>query len=246
MARNSQTFEIGNHAARAGLKLTPEIHELFVNTVRQTGRLSIAAGRCCVSPTTVRDWLRKGRIENAEPIFKQFADDVEKSRAEYLAIAARRMGQLAIGGSLMLPKFDRSNNPIRDENGEIVLEEKYFPPDQRALAHILDRIDPEPNLAPQQPGIPEEPERLTSAEQIAEAAKYFSLYREGVQILIDLGVPPRHIAAPRDIETTAVHPEPASLQDNVSTTEKPAASVSDNATDTEKPAPPKIDVPDAF
>jgi hypothetical protein len=63
MARNSQTFEIGNHAARAGLKLTPEIHELFVNTVRQTGRLSIAAGRCCVSPTTVRSWLRQGRAE---------------------------------------------------------------------------------------------------------------------------------------------------------------------------------------
>src|SRR5580704_7086427 len=110
MARNLRTFEIGNRAARAGLKLTPEIHELFIATIRQTGRISIAAGRCCVSPTTVRDWLRKGRIEKAEPLFKTFADDVEKSRAEYLAIAARRMGQLAIGGTLTLPKYDKLNN----------------------------------------------------------------------------------------------------------------------------------------
>jgi hypothetical protein len=209
MARNLRTFEIGNRAARAGLKLTPEIHELFVNTVRQTGRLSIACGRCCVSPTTVRNWLRQGRIENAEPIFKQFADDVEKSRAEYLAIAARRMGQLAIGGTLMLPKFDRMNNPIRDENGEIVLEEKFFPPDQRALAHILDRLDPEPNLEPQPPGL-EAPPELTDAEAIAEAAKYFEMYREGVQILIDLGCPPRMLLeSAKDIETTATKAEPA-------------------------------------
>jgi hypothetical protein len=209
MARNSQTFEIGNHAARAGLKLTPEIHELFVNTVRQTGRLSIAAGRCCVSPTTVRDWLRKGRIENAEPIFKQFADDVEKSRAEYLAVAARRMGQLAIGGTLQLPKFDKLNRLIRDENGEVEWEERYFPPNVNALAHVLDRIDPQPNLEPQQLGLAE-PVEMDTAEQIAEAAKYFSLYKEGVQILIDLGCPPRQIAGPRDIETTATHPaEPA-------------------------------------
>jgi hypothetical protein len=228
MARNSQTFEIGNHAARAGLKLTPEIHELFVNTVRQTGRLSIACGRCCIGGTTVRNWLRKGRAENAEQIFKDFADDVEKSRAEYLAIAARRMGQLAIGGSLMLPKFDKFNNLIRDEHGEIIWEEKYFPPDQRALAHVLDRIDPQPNLEPQLPGLPEAAPELTDAEAIAEAAKYFHLYQEGIQILIDLGCPPRQLLeSAKDIETTATRPaEP-----------EPA---------TETAAPKKTTVPEAF
>jgi hypothetical protein len=53
---------------------------------------------------------------------------------------------------------------------------------------------------------------LDTAEAIAEAAKYFDLYREGIQILIDLGVPPRQIEGPRDIETTATAvavPEPA-------------------------------------
>jgi hypothetical protein len=232
MARNSQTFEIGNRAARAGLKLTPEIHELFISTVRQTGRLSIACGRCCVSQTTVRDWLRKGRAEKAEPLFKTFADDVEKSRAEYLAIAARRMGQLAIGGTLTLPKFDKFNNLIRDEHGEIIWEEKYFPPDQRALAHVLDRLDPAPNLEPQQPGMPEAAPELTDAEAIAEAAKYFDLYKAGVQILIDLGCPPRHTIQPtreREIETTATRPaEP------------------EPAPPTETATPKKLTVPDAF
>jgi hypothetical protein len=134
------------------------------------------------------------------------------------------MGQLATGGSLMLPKFDRMNNPIRDENGEIVLEEKFFPPDQRALAHILDRLDPEPNLEPQQPEIPG-PADLTSAEAIAEAAKYFDLYRAGVQILIDLGCPPKGLLeSSNDIETTATHPE----------------------TEPEPTPPKKLTVPEAF
>jgi hypothetical protein len=38
MARNVTTFNIGN---RVGLKLTPEVHELFVATIRITGRISI-------------------------------------------------------------------------------------------------------------------------------------------------------------------------------------------------------------
>lgn len=46
MARNVTTFNIGN---RVGLKLTPEVHELFVATIRITGHISIAAGRCGIS-----------------------------------------------------------------------------------------------------------------------------------------------------------------------------------------------------
>jgi hypothetical protein len=44
MARNVTTFNIGN---RVGLKLTPEVHELFVATIRITGRISIDAPRFC-------------------------------------------------------------------------------------------------------------------------------------------------------------------------------------------------------
>ena len=43
MARNLTTFDSGN---RAGLKLTPELHTQFVAIVAQTGRISVASGKC--------------------------------------------------------------------------------------------------------------------------------------------------------------------------------------------------------
>jgi hypothetical protein len=207
MARNSQTFEIGN---RTGSKLTPELSLLFINTLRMTGRISVAAGRCDIGLTTVRDWLRKGRAENAEPAYRSFATDVGKARADFLALAARRLAQLAVGGTMDLPKYDKQNNLIRDANDDIVYEEKFFPPNPNALMHILDRIDPEPNGTPG-PDLPMVPE-LTDEEQIREASAHFDLLRGGIQVLLDLGVPIGAILGETRpaIETTAakVEPEP--------------------------------------
>lgn len=205
MGRNLQTFESGN---RAGLKLTPELSDLFVNTVKQTGRISIAAGRACVGTSTVRGWLRKGREENAEPIYREFADAVEKARAEFLAVAARRMGQMAIGGVLTLPKYDKANQLSRGADGEIEWEERYFPPNVNALAHVLDRIDPQPNLEPQQPGVPT-PSEMSQEEQVARAAQHYDLWRESIRIMLELGVPMPQLALPAAaIETTASKVEP--------------------------------------
>ena len=142
-----------------------------------TGRISVAAGRCDIGLTTVRDWLRKGRAENAEPAYRSFATDVGKARADFLALAARRLAQLAVGGTLDLPKYDKQNNLIRDANDEIVYEEKFFPPNPNALMHILDRIDPEPNGSPQ-PDLPMVPE-LTDAEAIAESCDVLGPFSRG-------------------------------------------------------------------
>jgi hypothetical protein len=234
MARNSQTFEIGN---RTGSKLTPELSLLFINTLRMTGRISIAAGRCDIALTTVRDWLRKGRLEKAEPAYKEFATAVGKARADFLALAARRLAQLAVGGTMDLPKYDRNNNLIRNADDEIVYEEKFFPPNPNALMHILDRIDPEPNGSPQ-PDLPMVPE-LTDEEAIREAAGYLDLFRGGIQVLLDLGVPlpqiMNHAGAEESIETTAskVEPEP----------EKPVAADDQlkSAAPAEPPKPPTAD-----
>jgi hypothetical protein len=111
---------------------------------------------------------------------------------------------------------------------------------------VMDRTDPQPR-EPESETSGQNTPAMNTAEQIAEAAKYFDLYKEGVQILIDLGVPPRQLMGPRDIETTTTRtavtePEPTSLQDNVSSKEQPdPASVSAHATDTENPATPKCD-----
>lgn len=199
MPRSVTSFESGNGV---GLKLTPEVSELFLATIRQTGRLSIAAGRCCVGARTVRGWLQKGREESAEPIYKEFADAVEKARAEFLAVAARRMGQMAIGGVLTLPKYDKLNQLVRDENGEIEFEERYFPPNVNALAHVLDRIDPEPNLQPPGPEVPELP-KPTEEERRRQAIADYELVRQALTILEELGQPLAVSLAGSDIETTA-------------------------------------------
>ena len=209
MPRTITTFEGGN---KFGLKLTPELAELFLATLRQTGRLSVSAGRCCVGPRTVRTWLAKGREENAEEPYKSFADDVERTRAEFLAVAARRMGQLAIGGTLTLPKYDKTNQLVRDADGEIEWEERYFPPNVNALAHVLDRIDPEPNLQPQQPELLGAPEQR-DAEALAEAAQLFDLFSQSFKVMVELGMEPPAEWKKFAIATSAtkVEPEPATV-----------------------------------
>lgn len=235
MARSVTSFEIGNSA---NLKLTDELAELFLNTLKATGRISVSAGRCCVGAKTVRTWLRKGREENAQEPFKSFADRVEKTRAEFLAVAAQRMGQLAIGGVLNLPKYDKLNQLVRDAEGEIEFEERYFPPNVNALAHVLDRIDPMPNLEPEQPGIAA-PAELDPERVRAETLFYYGLAKQSVGILVDLGVDRKTIEMAAIIDrfetqitvetsSTKVEPEPA--------TPSPVATASD---------PPKPD-PEPF
>jgi hypothetical protein len=233
MARSVTTFDSGN---RVGLKLTPELHRQFVAVVQQTGRISVASGMCGLSPSTARHWMARGRNEESG-IFREFLDDVDRARSDFLLLANRRLNQMAVGGVMRIPAFYKTGAPIRNHRKgcdtapgcgcELKFVERVMPPDSRILMWQVDRIDPFPNGSPHLPGLPDEPAELNSAEAIAEAAKYFSLYKEGVQILIDLGCPPRQIAGPKDIETAAAKPaEP----------EPPAESA----------APKKITVPEAF
>ena len=140
--------------------------------------------------------MARGR--NEEPASdREFLDAVDRARSDFLLLANRRLNQLATGGVVRVPKFDRTGSPIRkhhkDCDGqsgcgcELEFVEKVLLPNPNVLMWQVDRIDPNPNGEPQLPGLPEAPE-LNSAEQIAEAAKYFEMYKEGVQILIDLGV----------------------------------------------------------
>jgi hypothetical protein len=212
MARSVTTFDSGN---RVGLKLTPELHRQFVAIVQQTGRISVASGMCGLSPDCARRWMARGRNEESG-IFREFLDDVDRARSDFLLLANRRLNQLATGGVMRVPKFDKTGSPIRKHHKdcdatpgcgcELEFVEKVLMPNPNVLMWQVDRIDPNPNGSPQLPGLPEAAE-LTSAEAIAEAAKYFDLYREGVQILIDLGCPPRQLLeSSKDIETTATKP----------------------------------------
>jgi hypothetical protein len=70
------TFAPGNSTAA---KLTQEIHDLFVNTIRITGRISVAAGRCAIGISTARGWMAKGRLEEECP-YRDFVNAVEKAK----------------------------------------------------------------------------------------------------------------------------------------------------------------------
>ncbi len=97
------------------------------------------------------------------------------------------MGQLAIGGVLNLPKYDKTNQLVRDADGEIEWEERYFPPNVNALAHVLDRIDPSPNLEPQSgPGQFEHP-ALSDEAQVARGLANYALTKQALEILVALG-----------------------------------------------------------
>ena len=105
------------------------------------------------------------------------------------------------------------------------MEERYFPPNVNALAHVLDRIDPMPNPEPPAPDVPEPPE-LSDEAQVAQGLANYALIKEAIGILVDLGVPRDQIPEAQHvdefearmrasaIETTSTaapaEPEPAS------------------------------------
>jgi hypothetical protein len=149
--RNLTTFDSGN---RAGLKLAPQLHQQFVQIVQQTGRISVVSGKCGLGVSTARHWMSRGRNEESGP-YREFLDDVERARSDFLLLANRRLNQMATGGLIRLPAFDKSGSPIPNHRegcgaepgcgSELKILEKVMMPDSRILMWQVDRIDPLPN-----------------------------------------------------------------------------------------------------
>lgn len=62
-------------------KLTPEVHESIVKSLRMGGYLETAAAAAGVPSRSVRDWLRKG-AEQPKSIYGRFRSDVMQASAE--------------------------------------------------------------------------------------------------------------------------------------------------------------------
>lgn len=223
MARNEKSFADGNTRA---LRLTEELRDLFVATMRMTGRTTICAQRCGISNTTAKDWIRRGRAEDADEIFRDFTAAVDKARSEFLLTAAGRLKQLALGGLIELPCYDRANNLVRDKDGNMIFSEKFFPPDVRALTFILDRCDPQSRE--NEADAPEGPALISDEDRRAQARAHYELTREALLILESLGQPLRVSLMDDSIETSArvsefmpqLPPEPATI--DVSPADEPA------------------------
>lgn len=187
------TFTSGN---TVGAKLTDEVHTTFVNVVRMTGRLSIAAGRCAIALSTARHWMQRGRSEE-EGVYHDFVDAVEKAKAEFLLLASKQLNRLALGGRVEMPCWDKAGNPIRDHREDcaavpgvpcgcpLVLCEKVLLPESRILMWQMDRCDPAPNgdPAPEAFGAP----ALSEEAVMSRALANYALTKQALQIFVDLG-----------------------------------------------------------
>jgi hypothetical protein len=248
--RNVTTFDVGN---RAGAKLTPELHEQFVSIVAQTGRISVASGKCGLGVSTARHWMARGRQEESGP-YREFLDAVERARSDFLLFANRNLNRLATGGLIRMPSFDKAGNPIRNHKPEcgaapgypcdcdLVFVEKVVMPNPNVLMWQVDRLDPLPNGGAV-PDLPE-PRILSDEEKLADTTKGFDLLVEAIQILTSLGVPLEQLLPPDArpaIETTATgapaEPEPPPPTEQRSSETTSAAEPTD---------PPKSDPIESF
>jgi len=57
-------------------KLTPEIRELFVNTLKLTGSITASAGKCAISKNTAYQWMAKGKEQRPGQPYRDFRDAV--------------------------------------------------------------------------------------------------------------------------------------------------------------------------
>jgi hypothetical protein len=214
MGRNLTTYTAGN---TSGSKLTQEIHDLFVNTIRITGRISIASARCAIGISTARGWMAKGRAEESGP-YRDFLDATERAKAEFSLLASKQLSRLALGGRVEMPAWDKDGNPVRDHREgcpgkpgtpcgcPLVMCETVLKPESKILMRQLDRIlgtDPQVNgemeMTPEVPVVPE----LSPEERRHKAVDFYNLVRSSLGILEDLGQPLSSTLRPFGIETTA-------------------------------------------
>ena len=134
-------------------KLTEELLARIVETLRLTANMSIAAARAGVEKHTLYKWRNRGSEERDDSnIYRRLWLQTEAARAEFILEGAATFHKYSKGGLIVEPKrrvvYDNLGRPHelrgleRDENGKIVEEEHFIPPDLKQLGWELSRIDP--------------------------------------------------------------------------------------------------------
>jgi len=165
--------------------------------------------------------LRLGRPRSSRP-YREFLEAFTRARGNYRLLRATRHHEIAIGGIEKKPSTVEGTSLIkRDESGEVVWKEHWREANVRALEWEMERDEPETygrrsEISPPTNISVEVPK--SKAEQLAESAMYFDLFRGGIQVLLDLGVPLPAIVgqrqlAPAAVETTAKPVEPVLRDD---------------------------------
>jgi hypothetical protein len=122
-------------------KLTPAVADTILKAVALGVPVITAASYAGVSKAAILQWLQRGRGEHpdraASPVYVDFVDRLEKSRAQDEIRRIGRIEQAAKGGTVIYEKTTRY------PDGRIVTEVRHTAPEWTADAWHLERSRPD-------------------------------------------------------------------------------------------------------
>jgi hypothetical protein len=181
---------------------TPETQALILKYFRQTGNLKNSAIRAGMSERSFFRWM--GRCQNAQsgPLWR-FRQEVERARADRVALLASRHHQMAIGGVIEVPTYDRFGNLVCDQSGKPVTARKLVMPNLKAIWREMALHDPETYGPQKKATVPELP---VPSQQHAKPRDLQEMFISMVRRLKALGID--FEPAKPALETTATPVDP--------------------------------------
>lgn len=117
-------------------KLTEETIDRLLKAIKAGATVRNAAIYAGIGESTFHEWMAQARDESPRPEFLEFAERIERARAE-LQVNILDSVMEAVKGGFVTKKVTRY-----DRNGEPETEEQYAPPDGRLGLDLLSRIWP--------------------------------------------------------------------------------------------------------
>jgi hypothetical protein len=180
---------------------------LILKNFRQTGNLKNSAIRAGMSERSFFRWMARCQNARSGPLW-HFQQEVERLRADRVALLAVRHYQGAFGCITEVPQYDQFNNLVCDQNGRPVTVRKFLPPNLRAIWRELALHDPETYGPREKTTVPELPPPRQWARprdllpMVLSVAK--KMKQQGIEIdVYDI------LGIPRPIETTATSADTA-------------------------------------
>ncbi len=147
MARRHTTLSNGRGRTT---RLNAEIRTTIIRTVRAGNHLSTACAAAGVATSTFYRWMDYAdRVDYAittgqdydrgHLVFRDFRDEVKAARAQTAVAMIDVVTRSVRGGDLIeeKPALDGAGNPIKDDDGHVMMERRWTQPDGRlALAYL--------------------------------------------------------------------------------------------------------------
>lgn len=117
-------------------KLTPETVDRLLKAIKAGATVRNAAIYAGIGESTFHEWMAQARDESPRPEFLEFAEQIERARAELQVDILESVMETIKGG------FVTKRTTRYSREGEPETEEQYAPPDGRLGLDLLSRIWP--------------------------------------------------------------------------------------------------------